>query len=185
MGRALAITGLLGFFALVTAGCGSDESQPSESSSPPSERPAKEQTPSHHYEGGEKSIERFGAEAQGSSRGKILATFHNYLNAIAAEDFGEACTYLTKMVRQSMTQLAGQGRQASCSQLLSKLLAPSAPAISRQQVAGEIKKVRVEGDQAFVVFHAPGAKLFQMTLSREGGRWKVTTVVTSVLVPEL
>jgi hypothetical protein len=45
--------------------------------------------------------------------------------------------------------------------------------------------VRVDGDRAFIVFHAPGAKAYQMSLVREGGEWKVTTVVASVLVPLL
>jgi hypothetical protein len=43
--------------------------------------------------------------------------------------------------------------------------------------------VGVRGDRAFVVFHAPGAKLFQLTMVREGGRWKTTTIAASVLVP--
>ncbi len=43
--------------------------------------------------------------------------------------------------------------------------------------------MRVQGDRAFVVFHAPGAKLYQMTMVQEGGNWKTATVAASVLVP--
>ena len=45
--------------------------------------------------------------------------------------------------------------------------------------------MRDEGDRAFVVFKAPGAKLYQQTMVREGGEWKVATVAASVLVPDL
>jgi hypothetical protein len=45
--------------------------------------------------------------------------------------------------------------------------------------------VRVKGSRAFVVFHAPGAKLYTFTLLSEHGAWKLTTVASSVLVPSL
>jgi hypothetical protein len=57
--------------------------------------------------------------------------------------------------------------------------------VARQQADGQITKVRVQGNRAFVVFRAPGAKLYVTGLVEEGGGWKATTVIPSVLVPEL
>jgi hypothetical protein len=65
------------------------------------------------------------------------------------------------------------------------MTAPTAPKVARQQIDGTITKVRVEGNRAFVVFHAPGAKLYMQAFVREGGEWKSTTAFASVLVPEL
>lgn len=137
-----------------------------------------------HYRGGEKSIEEFGNEAEGSSRAAVLGVFTGYLNAIAAKDDATACDYLAATVQRSLEQFVVKSLKAKgCSAILPKLLSPTAPAIAREQAAGRITKVRVQGDRAFVVFHAPGAKLYQMTMVREGGRWKVATVAASVLVP--
>jgi hypothetical protein len=135
--------------------------------------------------GGEASIEDFGDEAAGSQRGEILTNFETYMNAVGDEDSATACSYLAARVRGSVEQLGGKGKGPGCARLLPALFAPTAAAIFRRQAEGRITKVRVEGDRAFVIFHAPGAKLFQMTMVREGGQWKMATVITGVLVPSL
>jgi len=146
-------------------------------------------TPRHpegEYQGGEKSIEEYGSEAGADDRGAILASFEGYLDAVAEEDSATACSYLSARVRESLEQLVARGRKGvGCAQILPKLLAPTAAAISREQANGKVTRVRVEGDQAFVVFHAPGAKLYTLGLVYEGGQWKATTVAASVLVPQL
>lgn len=137
------------------------------------------------HRGGEASIEEFGSEAEGSEREAVLAVFTGYLNAIAEEDYPAACSHLAATVRSSLTQLAGEASRSACAALLPKLLAPTAPRIAHEQANGRITKVRAEGDRAFVVFRAPGAELYQLTMIEEGGEWKATTVGASVLVPEL
>jgi len=137
-------------------------------------------------EGGEKSIEEFGAEAVGSERVAIRGAFTSYLSAIAAGDFRPACSHLAAGVRQSLEQLVVKRLKGrGCVAILPKLLSGSAATIARRQAEGKITKVRVEGDRGFVVFHAPRAKLYQMTMVREGGEWKTATATSSVLVPEL
>lgn len=173
---------LVGLATIAAAGCGGGGGSATQASSGQAESTGAEGQ--GHYQGGEKSIEDFGSEAEGASRAALLGAFHSYLKAVAAEDNAAACSYLSVNVQRSLEQLAGgQGKSPGCAQILSKLLSPTAPAISRDQAEGGIAKVRVEGDRAFVVFHAPGAKLYQMTMVREAGEWKVSTVAASVLVP--
>jgi hypothetical protein len=135
--------------------------------------------------GGEASIEDFGSEAEGSERESVLAGFTGYLNAIAAKDHAGACAALSATMQESLAQLTGKAARGSCVATLPKLLAPTAAQIAREQVNGRVVKVRIEGDQAFVVFHAPGAELFQQTMVAEEGEWKVTTLAATVLVPNL
>jgi hypothetical protein len=138
------------------------------------------------HKGGEASIEEFGSEASGSDREAILAVFTDYMNAIAGKDYGTACSYLATNVQEGLEQLAGGASKGEgCTAILPKLLAPTAPQIAREQANGTITKVRVEGDRAFIVFKAPGAKLYQLTMVREDGEWKTATVAASVLVPDL
>jgi hypothetical protein len=135
-------------------------------------------------QGAEARIEGYGGEATGVDRVAILATFHRYLEAIGAGEYASACVNLAGFARHSLRQLAGEadgGRH--CAAILPGFLTAAAGATARQQAVGTVRKVRVEGDRAFVVFHAPGARLYQMTMTREGGRWRVATVSASVLAP--
>lgn len=137
--------------------------------------------------GGEESFEAYGSEAEGSTRAALLGAFTNYLGAIAAEDPAKACGFLSARVKGSLARLAPKGsrRGVGCPRVLPALLSAGAARIARQQVNGTVTKVRVEDGQAFVLFRAPGAKLYQLTMVSEGGRWKTATVVASVLVPQL
>lgn len=140
--------------------------------------------PQPHGEGGEKSIEGFGAEAGGPERVALLGAFHGYLEAIASGDGASACSRLAARVRHSLEQLVGgRVRRGGCAAILPRLLTPAAAAAGRQQAEGKVTRVRAKDGRAFVVFHAPGAKLYQLTLVREGGRWKAATATASVLVP--
>lgn len=162
---------------LILGGCGqggSETGSGAATSSPSSRAEA----------GGEASIEGFGSEAEGSEREQILAVFAAYLNAIAGRDYRAACSQLAVNARSSLAQIAGKaGSKAGCAEILQKLLSPSAPAISAQQAEGAIARVRFEGDRGFVVFRAPGADLYEMPMSKEGGDWRVGLVAASVLVP--
>lgn len=137
--------------------------------------------------GGEAGIEEFGSEAGGSDKEAILGVFTGYLSAIADKDYGTACSHLSTTVQSSLQQLAAKGSRAAagCSMILPTLLAPSAARVAREQADGRVTRARVQGDRAFVVFKAPGAKLYQLTMVREDGEWKAATVSASVLVPEL
>lgn len=165
---------------LAVAGCGGNDT----TVSAPGESTAS--TAAGQEQGGEKSIEGYGSEAAGTDRGAILAAFKGYLNAVVEGDVAAACSHLATRVQESLEQLVAKGRKGiGCEEILPKLLAPTAAAVARQQAQGKVTRIRVEGDQAFVVFKAPGAKRYMMGFVREGGEWKATTVAASVLVPQL
>ena len=114
----------------------------------------------------------------------MLGAFHDYLGAIAAKDYPGACSYLAARVTESLATARRQSQEnVSCPQLLEALLSPQAGQIAKGQAEGKVLKLRVKGDTAFVVFHAPGARLYELTLAREGGEWKVTSLSASVLAP--
>lgn len=133
---------------------------------------------------GEKSIEGFGHESGGADRAAVLTAFHGYFDAVADADYVVACTHLSATVKRSLGQIVGQGStRVSCAASLPELLSPSAAGSARQQASGEVDKVRIQGDKAFVVYHAPGAKLYQLYLLREDGAWRATSLTGSILVP--
>lgn len=176
-GLALAALSLL--LALVGCGSGSEGSIATGETNAPMRQKS---GPSAH--GGEESIEGFGDEATGSRRNALLGTFHAYLSALAARRYGPACAHLSGTVHHSLSQLSSQGRGGhSCAATLAHLLRPTAAAVARAQASGRIAKVRVRGNLAFVVFHAPGANLYQLSLVRGGDGWKASVATPSILVP--
>lgn len=155
-------------------------SQPGSGGHPQAESGAR----GHSEAGGEKSIEDYGSEASGSDREALLAAFHGYLGALAARDYPAACSHLAASVQRSLEQLVTKQLKArGCPAILPKLLAPTAFAIAREQANGRVTKLRVRGSRAFVVYHAPGAKLYMLTMTREAGGWRAALVAGSVLVP--
>jgi hypothetical protein len=182
LARALAALVLL-LALLCLGGCGGGGSSQGQSQG------SSEATSAHSppkEENAEASIESFGEEAEGSERDEVLSAFHGYLGALAEGDEQGACSQLAASVQQSLSQLAAKAKKPlSCPQLLEALLSPEVDQIARGQEKGKVTKVRVKGDSAFVVFHAPGARLFQLTLAREGGEWKATSLSAAVLAPSL
>ncbi len=168
---------------VLLAGCGAGSDSPRTAAR---EKASAEEGSAAPNESAEASIEDFGAEAEGRDREELLATFHGYLGAIAAGDEEAACSYLGANVEESLEQLSSQAKkQFTCAQLLEALLSPQADEIAKSQDEGEIRKVRFEGDTAFVVFHAPGARLYQLNLGREDDEWKVASLSATVLAPSL
>jgi hypothetical protein len=139
--------------------------------------------PESGFEGGEKQVEEFGSEAEGSEKGAVLAAERGYLSAMADEDYETACSLLSKSVSASLQDLVESGRQIECEQILPHLISPSAAKVSAQQADGEVVRVRVHGERAIVVFRAPGARLWAMPLSRQGDAWKVTALGAAILAP--
>jgi hypothetical protein len=159
--------------ALVVSGCGGD-----------SDRSTEEPAAKEAAGGAEASIEGFGEEAGGNERSALLAAFEGYLRAIEEEDGPAACSHLSATVRRSLEQIAAESLPGKgCAAILPRLLAPTAPRVAREQRTGEVTKVRIEGDRGFVVFRAPGARLYQLPMAKEGGRWKAANATAGVLVP--
>jgi hypothetical protein len=166
-------TALLVCLLLLLAGCGGSEDSSTTTTATQSQN-------------AEASIESFGTEAEGSERADLIATFHGYLGSIADKDYAKTCSYLSGRVQEGLEQFSGQAKKPlSCPQLLAGLLTPQAGAIAKGQAKGEITKVRSDGESAFVVFHAPGARLYQLNLVEEEGEWKAASLSASVLAPEL
>lgn len=170
---------LSGVLTCVLGGCGGghDDSGSSALSSTTSSR----QT----ARGAEESIEGFGNEAEAGDRRAILAAEKSYFAAAVSKRYGLACSRLATPVRSSLSKFSDSRPGASCRDALATLLAPQAYAALRQQLNGSVRKIRKKGNRAFVVFHAPGARLYQLPLVNEKGEWKVRLLFASILAPSL
>lgn len=114
-------------------------------------------------------------------RTRVLASFHAYLAAVAARDYAKACAYLSARVKASLSELTKS--EMPCQKALPVVFSPSASAIAASQDRGEVTKVRVRGDRGFVIYRAPGAKLYQLTMAREAEKWRTAAAIGAILVP--
>jgi hypothetical protein len=168
------------------AGCGggSDGDSSSIGSTDPATSPEPDagKPEESRFEGGEEDVEEFGAEAEGPGKAAVLAAERSYLTALAAKSYDSACKGISRSVTASLAKLV-QGGGVGCAAILPNVLAPTTAMVARQQLDGRLVRVRVEGDLAFVIFKAPGARLWVMPMRRERGHWKATALVPTVLAP--
>jgi hypothetical protein len=136
-------------------------------------------------ENAEEGVERFGSEASGAGRRAILGTEQDYLKALSERRYSSACPLLGRKAIASIKQLVVSGLRTAlnCRAILSKLMTSSGTAMARQQLAGKITRIRRKGSEAFIIFRAPGARLWVFPMVDEGGRWRVDTVNSTILAP--
>jgi hypothetical protein len=134
------------------------------------------------YEGAEEEVEQLGSEAGGSEREAVVGVEQEYLTALSEQDFITVCGLLAKPTRMQLQQLV-QGKKVGCATILPRLLGGPAASTAHIYLGGELRRVRLSGRKAFVIFHAPGARLFVIGLVNEDGRWLVGNLTPSVLAP--
>lgn len=143
--------------------------------------------PGHHHDsgggsaqfrvkGGDNSIQEFGAEADASELKGAAAALHDFLDARAAGDWRAACSHLAKSVVESLAQLGGQakGGTPSCAELLGRLTNPAAKEeLKKEAEQADVGSLRVEGERAFVIYRGLDGTVLAVSMTREGGAWKV------------
>lgn len=135
---------------------------------------------------GENSVQEFGGEAGGAERTMITAAMRSYFTALADRNYRLACASLAVAVQRSLERIAArQLRSAGCPAILPKLLSGRAADVAREAAGGRVSSVRVKEDRAFLLYHAPGARLYVLTMIREGSTWKAAMIGGSVVIPSL
>jgi hypothetical protein len=133
--------------------------------------------------GGDNSIQQFGGEAAGSELQQAAATLHGYLDARAAGEWAKACSYIARGVTRSLSQLASApgGKGGSCPKILAGLSAGIPAAVRRETAQADVGALRVEGDNAFLLFRGAHDTDYFMPMAHEGPRWGVAAIAPSAL----
>jgi hypothetical protein len=133
--------------------------------------------------GGDNSIQQFGSEAAGSELQLAAAALHGYLDARAAGEWARACSYMGRGVTRSLSQLASAqgGKGGSCPKIIAGLSSAIPPAVRRETARADVGALRVEGDNAFLLFRGAHDTNYFMPMAHEGSRWGVAAVAPSAL----
>lgn len=148
-------------------------------------------TPKHHSDsgggsapykikGGDNSVQEFGEEAGTSEFDAAAAALHNFLDARADGNWAATCGYMSKTIIESFEKLAAKAKQIedkSCAEILEKLTNPAAKAEMKAEAEqANVRSMRTEGEQAFILYTGPHATIFSMPMNNEDGSWKVASL---------
>jgi hypothetical protein len=135
--------------------------------------------------GGDNSVQEFGEEAGSSEFEAAAAVVHDFLDARADGNWAAVCTYMSKATITSIEHLARgakPGTDTSCGAILAGVISPAAqPQIKAEAEKANVRSLRTEGEQAFVIYTGAEGTVLAMPMTVEGGEWKVTSLTGTPL----
>jgi hypothetical protein len=136
-------------------------------------------------QGGDNSVPDYGHEAGASERQRAEAALAAFLRARAQSDWPRVCAALASATRIQLDALASGSRTGTggattgstriCERILKALSARPRASDADTLVSG-VASLRIDGANAFALWHGPGHTKFVMPMRNEGGVWKVTHI---------
>jgi hypothetical protein len=135
--------------------------------------------------GGDNSVQEFGEEAEGEEFDAAAVALHNFLDARAESNWEAACQYMSNTVIASFEKLAAQAKgvgDTSCAGILEKLTNPAAVSVMKEEaVKANVGSLRIEDEQAFVIYTGIDGTVLAMPMANEDGEWKVASLAGTPL----
>ncbi|MGB7587372.1 MAG: hypothetical protein WBM00_01545 [Solirubrobacterales bacterium] len=153
-------------------------------------RQAKEFVPKHHHDsdggsgqfivkGGDNSVQEYGEEASPSEFEAAATALHNFLDARAESNWAAVCAYISKGTITSIEHLARgakPGTDTSCAAILAGVISQAAkPELKAEAENADVRSLRVEGENAFVIYTNKSV-IVAMPILKEDGGWKVSSL---------
>ena len=134
--------------------------------------------------GGDNSIQTFGAEAPAEERVQATRVFQAYLDARAAGEYALACSYMSAPIKEQLIAFGGQARGQAppdCTQVMRAFTEGVPEQALRSAADINVLSMRVEGNQAFLLYRDGENLPFAVPMNEEGGNWKVAAPAGSAL----
>jgi hypothetical protein len=164
---------------LVVAACGGGSS----SSTDPAPAPGGQAEPSTQFlkpHGINNKAVRFGHEASAKEREEAGAVVAQSLKARAAAKFVAQCKTLNA---KAIEEIPGAKGPRDCAKALEKFAKPlsSSKLVRKDTLSGPITALRVKGNRGVALYHGNDGKDYALTMAKEGGVWKISSVLTTEL----
>lgn len=135
--------------------------------------------------GGDNSVQEFGEEADTQEFDAAAVALHNFLDARAEANWAAACQYMSASVTESFEKLGAQAKgieDTSCAGILEKLTNPAAAQSMKEEAAkANVGSLRIEDEQAFVIYTGIDSTIMAMPMANEDGDWKVASLAGTPL----
>ena len=129
--------------------------------------------------GGDDSIQTFGDVAEGDEEEGVVDAMRSFQRAIADRDYKAICANLNSASREGIEQfLKAKKEEGDCATVLKGVLTPGSTSEARKALKGTIYEVRVEGENAFVLFTPKGGAASYFVMKIEDGEWRSTSLST-------
>ncbi len=193
-GRLAAPVAALGL-TLVLGACGSGGGKDTSSAPVPAVVKAEEARPrvaplkvsgggsaQFHVNGADNSIQEYGEEASRGELRRAARVVHDYLAALATEDWKSACSYLSRKELDSLERVVATSLKIKgCRPALAKLIGSVTAAEGREATVVDAASLRREGDQGFLIYRGAQGRPYFVSLRREGGEWALAGLSPAAL----
>jgi len=182
----------LALFALLVAGfaaCGGgDDSSSTQSTASGNEKQAGADSGSGEASaefltpGGDNSIQTYGEEADSDELAAAEEVIVAYLGARAKADWEASCKYLAKTLQKRVKQLSETSPELkgkACGAVIGALSAGLPKSALSSPAVNGIAALRVHDDHGFALFHGPKGAEFFVSVEKEDGEWKVSSLTAS------
>jgi hypothetical protein len=122
----------------------------------------------------------FGQEADVAEREAASAVLEENLQARASGDWEGQCSSLTAEAVKVVEESAAK---KGCAESLEALAQPisKSKAVRADTMTEPVAALRVKGDKAFALYHGAKGRDYAISLTKEGGEWKVATIQERVI----
>jgi hypothetical protein len=130
-------------------------------------------------QGSDNSVQEFGSEASDAEFEEAAAVLHAFLDARAAGDWEGACEQLATSTAEAFDEFAEklpQFKGSGCADVLESLSGRVPESELKRTAVADVGALRVEGDQAFLLYHGVAGVDYAITMVQEDGRWKVASM---------
>ncbi len=159
------------------AACGGKSGTLPSTSSLPTEPPNPNAGPLSGYQ---KHLKSLGQPATGAERTQIESLVTDFYDAYADVDGAKACTLLTAKAQRDVVLGFGRNRD-DCAAALTAEMKKVPPQFRKLDRTVEVIGARVKGDRGYAFFRSIAVLPSELPIRREGGAWKLDSVVASPL----
>lgn len=131
--------------------------------------------------GGDNSVASFGEESDESELREAAEAVHGFYAARAEGNWADACARLSEQLLKQLEDLATSSASKSCPVFLESFTTPLSDAAWAQIATVDAVSLRLDGEQAFLLYRGAGGDVYTMPLREEDGEWKVTGLSATVL----
>lgn len=135
---------------------------------------------------GDKSVTHFGQAAGGEVQKEITDTVTRYYAKLSSGDANGACAMLGKGIKRQLDMMLSRAptlKGRGCAGLISAFFNPRNPNAGASLSDVHVLGARVKGDRAFALISTRASRTSALLVVREGGSWKINTLVGFPLAP--
>jgi hypothetical protein len=132
--------------------------------------------------GANNELAEFGKEASEEEREAASVVLEENLAARASGDYATQCETLSAQSVKLVEESGGPLGKETCAQTLGKQAEKAQPAVLENTMIEPVAALRVQGKQAYALYHGKGGKNYAMSMEKEpNGEWKVGSLTTQEL----